>query len=70
MFPALEAMLESAVMLEELSDYYFFFFNLILMNSPMEMLTKSQKTQVQAQYHTCVSTKMRSWHTIAVTVIY
>lgn len=40
------------------------------MNSPMEMLTSSQKTQVQAQFHTCVSTEMRSWHTNAVTVIY
>lgn len=34
------------------------------------METSSQKIPVQAQFHTCVGTKMRSWHTITVTVIY
>lgn len=33
------------------------------------MLTSSQKTQVQAQFHTCVSTRMRSWHMVAVTFL-
>lgn len=40
------------------------------MNSPVEILTSSQKIQVQAQLHTCVGAKKRSWHSVAVTVIY
>lgn len=44
-------------------------FCFIFMKSPVEMLTSSQKTQVQAQSHTCVSTRMRSWHMVAVTFL-
>lgn len=67
MFPALEAVLESAATLEELSDDLIWLF---FMSSAVEMLTRSQRNQVQAQFHTCVSTKRSSWHTIAATVIY
>lgn len=38
MFPALEAVLESAVMLEVLYDDFFYFILFFTMNSPMEML--------------------------------
>lgn len=62
-FPALEAVLESVVTLQELSGFFFFFLRI---NSAVELLMRSQKTQVQAQFHTCVSAGRRSWHTIAV----
>lgn len=43
---------------------WLFFF--LRINSTVELLIRSQKTQVQAQFHTCVSAGRRSWHMITV----
>lgn len=55
-------MLESVVTLQELSDFFFS----LRINSAVELLIRSQKTQAQAQFHTCGSAGRRSWHTITV----
>lgn len=50
MFPALEALLESAVMLEELSDLFLFFLIFFHINGPMEMLTVHRKLRCEHSF--------------------